>query len=391
MRIVVAPDSWKECLPAPAVAAALAAGATRACPAATIVSAPVADGGEGFAATLALATHGALLDATVAGPLGEAVSASFARLGEGTTFAIEMAAAAGLELVPAERRDPSATTTFGVGELVRRALDLGARKLIFGLGGSATNDGGAGLAAALGYRLLDEHGHAIPPTGAGLARLHRIDASAVDPRLAGVSAEAACDVANPLLGVRGAAAVFGPQKGASPQMVAKLDANLARWAERLRLDLGRVVAALPGAGAAGGFGAGLAALLGATLRPGIDLVLDALRFDELLAEADLCLTGEGALDASSLHGKATLGVARRCRAAGVPCVALCGRREPEADALLDHGLTAMFTVAPRTADWPDARVQASTWIADAARHAVALFAADGRMSPDATPHRHADR
>ncbi len=381
MRIVLAPDSWKECLAAPAVAAALARGLRRACPAAELVELPVADGGEGTVAALVAATGGSFRTVMVRGPLGAPLAARFGFLGDGTTAVVEMAAAAGLELLPPAQRDPLAADTFGVGELLRTAADAGAARIIVGLGGSATTDAGAGLARALGHRLLDEHGAPIPPGGGGLAKLSRWVAADRDRRFDTLPIDAACDVDNPLCGPHGAARVFSPQKNATPLQAEALDANLRRWAEIVRRDLGRAVAEVPGAGAAGGLGAGLLALTAARLRPGIDLALDAMGFDRLLAGADLCIASEGALDATTLRGKAVAGVARRCAAAGVPCLAFAGRVDLDAEGLAELGLAAAFGIAPRPATLAESQTHAAEWLANAAEQTLRLWLAAGGQRP----------
>jgi glycerate kinase len=353
MRWLICPDSFKDCARAEVVAHALARGVRRVQPDAAIHLAPLADGGEGTTAALVAATGGAFRESVVTGPLGQRLTATWGLLGDGSmavagaTAVIEMAAAAGLELVPPELRDPRATTTRGVGELLAAALEAGARTIILGIGGSATNDGGAGLAQALGARLTDAAGHELPPGGAALAQLAKIDASGLDPRLAEATVRVACDVDNPLCGPAGASAVYGPQKGATPAMVAQLDAALAHWAAIIRRDLGVDMAAMPGAGAAGGLGGGLLAFAGAQLRPGIDLVLDAVGFDRLLAEADVVLTGEGRLDDQTLRGKTICGVLRRARAAGVPVVAIAGAVTADREALRAAGLRAAIALPNR--------------------------------------------
>jgi glycerate kinase len=322
LRVLVAPDSFKGSLAAPAAAEAIAAGFAR-CGFATDAC-PLADGGEGTAGVLAAASGGRIERRTVAGPLGEPVCAEFAVLGDGETAVVEMAAASGLGLVAPGRLDPLRATTRGTGELVRAALDLGLRRVIVALGGSATNDGGSGAARALGARFLDDAGRELPDGGASLARLARIDVAGLDPRLREAAVTAACDVDNPLCGPRGASAVFGPQKGATPAMVAQLDAALRRYAQVVRRDLGVDVLDRPGAGAAGGLGGGLHAFCRAELRPGVDLVLDAVRFADRLRGCDLVVTGEGRIDGQTEGGKLPLGVARAAKRAGVPCLCLAG-------------------------------------------------------------------
>jgi len=315
-------------------------------PGAVVVKVPIADGGEGTVAALLDATGGRPRTTRVRGPLGAPVDATWGLLGDGQTAVIEMAAASGLPLLPAGQRDPRRATTFGTGELVRAALDEGLRRLVLGIGGSATNDAGAGLARALGVRFLDAGGAELPEGGAALARLARVDLSGLDPRLAAAELLVACDVDNPLTGPRGASAVYGPQKGATPEMVAELDAALATFAALARQATGRDVASLPGAGAAGGLGAGLLFFTPARLRPGVELVLESTGFDRLLAGATLVLTGEGRTDAQTAMGKAPVGVAAAARRHGVPVVCLSGGLGDGADEVLAHGIDALASVAP---------------------------------------------
>jgi glycerate 2-kinase len=319
VHVVIAPDSFKGSLPADRVAEAVADGLLRVRPDVEVVLRPIADGGEGTVAAALRAGYQART-ATVGGPDGRPVEAAFAV--DGTTAVLELASAAGLGQL--EELAPTTATTRGVGELLLAALDAGARQLVVGLGGSATTDGGAGLLQALGVRLLDADGRDIGPGGAGLAALDRIDAGARDPRLDEVSVQVASDVDNPLTGPRGAAAVYGPQKGARPDQVAALDAALARFAAVVRRDLGVQLEGRPAMGAAGGTAAGIAAVLRSTVVPGAGLVCDLVGLDEVLAGAALAITGEGALDEQTLHGKAPAEVAARARSAGVPCLAVAG-------------------------------------------------------------------
>jgi len=334
MKIVIAPDSFKESLSAAQVARALAEGARCACPAAEIDLCPMADGGEGTVDAMVAATGGTTQTVQVCGPLGEPVRARFGLLGGGGPPAavIEMAAASGLALVPAGRRDPLRTTTFGTGQLVLAALEAGARDVLVGVGGSATVDGGCGAAQALGVVFVARDGQpcVCGLAGGGLADVARIDLSDRDPRLADARVRVACDVTNPLTGPDGAAAVYGPQKGATGEAVAELEAALRHLAELIRRDVGLDVEALPGAGAAGGLAAGLVAFAGAALEPGADLVAEAVGLPARLAGADLCLTGEGKLDASSRFGKTAVGAARLAAAAGVPTVCIPGQAAGDA-------------------------------------------------------------
>lgn len=366
MRVVIAPDSFKECLDAAAVAGHLCEGWRRIRPADTVVLAPMADGGEGTAAALAAATGGTMNALTVRGPMGDPVRAAWALLGDGSTGVVEVAAASGLALVPVGMRNPLYASSFGTGQFVAAALDAGVRTLILALGGSATNDAGAGLAQALGYRLWDASGAPLDPGGAALANLHRIDALASHPRIAECAFLAACDVDNPLCGPRGASAVFGPQKGATPAMVETLDAALAHWAAIAARDLGQSVLDVSGAGAAGGLGAAAIAYLGATLRPGVDLVAEACGLREHITGADLILTGEGRLDAQSLGGKTPVGVARIAAMCSVPVVAVAGQSNLSVAAAQRAGFRAVHTLVRDGVDAADAMAHAGKHLEDVA-------------------------
>ena len=385
---MVAPDSFKGSLSAAEAAAAMAAGCRRAFAGGAGVEVdvcPVSDGGEGFVEAMHAAGGGLLHTVEVTGPLGEAVAARWAELPDGTA-AIAMSEAAGLTLVPEDRRDPTRTTTFGVGELINAALGAGCRRLIVGLGGSATCDGGMGMAAALGVRFRDAAGRDVTllPVDGALGAVREIDLTGLDPRLtgvagvgevAGVEVTAACDVTNPLTGPRGAAAVYGPQKGATPGQVERLDRGLADLAAVLRGRHGVEIESLPGAGAAGGLGGGLVAFCGAALRPGIGLVLEALRFHERVTGCDLCLTGEGKLDGQTLSGKAVSGVAAAAGDApgggpgeGVPVWALVGRAEAGLDAA-SLGLAGVREIGPGLPPAESMR-RAASLLADAAEAVV---------------------
>jgi len=346
MRIIVAPDSFKGCLSALGVAQAMARGIHEVWPRAEVVQVPIADGGEGTVEAMVAATGGRLERTRVAGPLGDPVDAAWGVLGDGRTAVVEMAAASGLPLVPPARRDPRAASTAGTGQLVRAVLDAGLRKLVIGIGGSATNDGGTGLASALGARFLDAQGRNLPPGGAALARLDRIDLAGLDPRLDELEILVACDVDNPLTGPRGASAVYGPQKGATPEMVAELDHALEVLARVATAATGRSVADQPGAGAAGGLGAGLLWFTPARLRPGVGIVLEATGFEAKVAGADLVFTGEGRTDAQTAMGKAPVGVAAVAQRHGVPVVCLAGGLGEGADAVLRHGIAAVASIVP---------------------------------------------
>jgi glycerate kinase len=331
---VVAPNPFKGSLGAPEAAHAIALGIIDACPEAKVVEVPVADGGEGTVAALVAARGGELVTVPVEGPLGDPVLATFGLI-DATTAVVELAASSGLSLVPPERRDPRLTSTYGFGQILEAARRRGARRIIAGVGGSATNDGGAGMAQALGFRLLDARGQDLPRGGAALARLARIEPDRFDPAWRDVEVEVAVDVTNPLTGPEGASVVYGPQKGASPEVVAELEAALERFAQ----VIGRSVADLPGAGAAGGAAAGLVFFLGAKLRRGAPLVVEAAGLERALAGADVVFTGEGRVDRQTTYGKGPMEVARRARAAGVDVVLLAGSRGPGWEAVLDHGVT----------------------------------------------------
>src|SRR5213594_1013702 len=322
-RVIVAPQSFKGSADAVAVASAIARGVRRARPDARIEEMPLADGGEGTVRALVTATKGGLRRSRVHDPLGREIDAEWGVLGDGTTAVVEMAAASGLPLLEPSERDPRVTSTRGTGELILAAAASGAHRIVIGIGGSATNDGGAGMARAFGYRFLDREGNELPEGGAALIRLGRTDGQ-TDPRLVRPSIEVACDVRNPLLGPEGASAVYGPQKGATPEVVRELDAALARYADVVEAFVGRPIRDVPGAGAAGGLGAGLLAFLDARLVSGADLVLRAVRFAERLRGADLVITGEGRIDRQSAYGKLTGAVTAAARAAGVPVVAVVG-------------------------------------------------------------------
>ena len=347
MKIVIAPQGFKAGISGMDAARAIARGVVAAVPDAETVLAPVADGGDGTMNALVEGTGGQVFTSTVTGPLGQPLDAQWGVMGDGKTAVIEMALASGLALVPQRRRNPRVTTTAGTGEILGEALDRGYTRIIVGLGGSATNDGGAGLATALGARFLDSSGDPLAPGGSALARLDRIVADGLHPALEGATVIAATDVTNPLCGPDGASAVFGPQKGANPDMVQELDAALGNYARVVARDLGRDVSEQPGAGAAGGLGAGLIAFTGATLQSGIDMVCEVIDFDSLLQGADLVITGEGRADRSTIFNKAPVGVARHAQAHGVPTVLLAGGLGPGHEELYGHGLASIVCIADR--------------------------------------------
>lgn len=377
MKIVIAPDSFKESLSAMAVADAIEAGFKQVLPNATYVKLPMADGGEGTVQSLVDATGGRILPVEVTAPLGNKVQGFVGLLGDGERAVIEMAAASGIHLVAPEQRNPLLTSSFGTGELILAALEMGVKHLILGIGGSATNDGGAGMIQALGGKLLKADGAPIALGGAGLSELAAIDLSSLDPRLGELVIEVACDVNNPLCGPKGASAVFGPQKGATPEMVAQLDANLSRYADRIEQALGKQVKDIPGAGAAGGMGAALVGLLGAELKPGIQIVIEALKLAEEVADADLVITGEGRIDSQTVHGKTPIGVARCAKQFGKPVIGISGCLTDDCGVVHDHGLDAVFAVVNRAMSLPEALESASTNIQLTARNVAALYQLKG--------------
>lgn len=347
MRIVVAPDSYKGSASALAVAQAMERGIHQVFPAAEVCKTPIADGGEGTVEALVTATGGQFRQTQVAGPLGDPITARWGILGDGKTAVIEMAAASGLPLLTPEQRDPRLTTTFGTGELLRAALDAGLRNIILGIGGSATNDAGAGLAQALGARFTGEDGAELPRGGAALVCLKQIHLESLDPRLRETEITVACDVDNPLCGPRGASAVFGPQKGATPEMVAELDAALAHFAALATSATGRPVADQPGAGAAGGLGAAMLFFTPARLRPGVDIVLEAVRFADVVKDAAFVITGEGRTDFQTAFGKAPVGVARVAKQFDVPVFCLSGALGDGTDTLVNHGIDALLSICDK--------------------------------------------
>lgn len=356
MTILVAPSGFKESLCVTDVTKSISDGILRAMPDAEILEAPMVDGGEGTTEALVRATGGTIIPTRVTGPVGDPVDSFFGFLGGPgpRTVVIEMAAAAGLSLVPRDQRNPMLTTSFGVGELILHALDAGAEQILVGCGDSGINDGGAGLAQALGARLLDEEGAEIGRGGAELMWLHRLDLSTLDPRLKTVQIDAAVNWHNMLLGPRGVARVFGPQKGATPDQVDYLDAALQRWATAIRAETGFDVGDAQGAGASGGLGAGLIAFAGATLHPRFDIVMNYLDFDRLLGKAELVITAEGSLDGQSPYGKVPCEVARRAAERGIPTVALAGTIGKDVDLTFDHGISAFASILKRPCTLEDA-------------------------------------
>ena len=344
-KIVIASDSFKGSLSSAEVAACGERAVHRLFPDCKVVQLPVADGGEGTAETLTAALAGQPVTAIVHDPLGRLITARYGWIAQEQTALIEMAAASGLPLLPLEERNPWLTSTYGTGELIRNALERGCHKFLIAIGGSATNDGGMGLLQALGFRFLDAEGKELPGCGGSLQQIQQIDSSGVLVDLAQCQFTVACDVTNPFYGPTGAAYVFAPQKGADAEMVEALDQGLRHFAQLIHTTQGIAIDQLAGAGAAGGLGGGLVAFLNARLTPGIEMVLDALRFDTQITGADLIITGEGKLDAQTCMGKTPLGILRRAQQQGIPVVALGGAVEAS-EALNQCGFLAVFPILP---------------------------------------------
>ncbi|MGC3931921.1 glycerate kinase [Pseudomonas atacamensis] len=344
MKIVIAPDSFKDSLSAQGVAEAIALGLAQVWPQATLIKCPMADGGEGTVESILAACEGELRRTRVRGPLGAPVDAAWGWLPHNRTAIIEMAEASGLQLVPPGQRDACISSTFGTGELIRAALDAGAQRVILAIGGSATNDGGAGAMQALGVKLLDAQNQPLVPGGLALAQLARLDMSGLDRRLADVRFDIAADVNNPLCGPHGASAIFGPQKGASPAQVVQLDQALGHFAKLCAQALGKDVRDEPGSGAAGGLGFAAKAFLGAQFQAGVEVVAELVGLAEAVKDADLVITGEGRFDAQTLRGKTPFGVARVAKQHAVPVVVIAGTLGDGYQELYQHGIDAAFAV-----------------------------------------------
>ncbi len=370
MKVVIAPQSFKGSISALDAARAMEQGVKRVFPDMETVLAPVADGGDGTLETLVEATEGDIRSATVTGPIGEPVEAEWGALGDGETAMIEMARTSGLALLSLDERDPLRATTYGLGEIIREALDAGFRSFIVGIGGSATNDGGAGMAQALGVRLLDESGNDLPPGGAALAGLRKIDASGLDARAAASQFSVACDVSNPLTGPEGASAVYGPQKGATPELVEQLDAALGNFAEVVERDIGRSIDDVPGSGAAGGLGGGMMAFLDGSLRAGVDIVLDQVGLNEQLEGADLVITGEGQLDFQTVYHKAPIGVTWRAKERGIPVIAISGSLGQGFEDVHPEGIDAVASIVCAPMSLDEASTRSGELISDAVAEAM---------------------
>ncbi|MCE0556339.1 glycerate kinase [Motilimonas sp. E26] len=381
MKIVIAPDSFKESLTALEVANAIEQGFKQVFPNASYIKVPVADGGEGTVQAMVDATQGELVSCQVHAPLGNIVTAQYGLLGGGEVAVIEMAAASGLHLVPIEQRNPMQTCSFGTGELILDALDRGVKKIVIGLGGSATNDGGMGMLCALGMGFLNEADEPVARGGQGLGEIQQINVSALDPRLASVDIEVACDVDNPLCGPLGASAVFGPQKGADAAMVTALDANLAHYADCIKQALGKDVADIKGAGAAGGMGAGVLAFFNAKLRPGIDIVMETVGLAQQVEGADLVITGEGRIDSQTIQGKTPMGVTRVANLHGCPVIGIAGCVSEDYGVVHQHGLVAVFPAVPRAMSLAQALASGALNISNTSRNIAMTLKLGQQLKP----------
>lgn len=379
MKIVVAPGSFKGSLTASKVADAVEKGFRRIFLDADIVKIPMADGGDGTLQCLVKATNGKIINEIVTGPLGNMVKACYGVLGDKETVIIETASASGLKLLKPEEYNPMLTTTYGTGELIKSALDKGYRKLIIGVGGSATNDAGAGMAQALGVNLLDSSGKDIPFGGAGLKRLDKIDISGIDERIAETETVVACDVSNPLTGVYGAANVYSKQKGATPKMIKELDNYLEHFAKIVERDLGKDIREVPGSGAAGGTGAGLIVFLDAKLKPGADVVSEKLKLSEHIRDADLVVTGEGKIDSQTVYGKTPVGVAKIAKKFGIPVLVIAGQINGGVEKLYGLGIDAMLSITPGPISKEESILNAEKLIVSTSESAARIIKTGLRM------------
>lgn len=372
MKILIAPDSFKGSNSSLKVAEAIEEGVYRVFPEALVEKVPIGDGGEGTVDALVEANEGEIVSLQVEGPLGHPVDSFYGIVDEGTAV-IEMAAASGLDLLPVDQRDVLRASTYGTGQLIMHALEQGAEEIILAIGGSATNDGGTGMAAALGFRFLDAQGEELSPGGAALQNLASIDDSRVDPRVRKARFRVACDVNNPLLGERGASAVYGPQKGAGPQDVQTLDAALKQLAKIVELQFGQKVDESPGAGAAGGLGYGLLVFCDASLEKGIDIVLDAVDFNERLENKDMVITGEGKIDGQTAYGKVPIGIAYRAKQKGVPVLVIAGDIGDGIEAVYDKGIDAVMSTVNRAMSLEEAMGNGRALLIDGAERAMRMI------------------
>ena len=380
MKVVIAPQSFKGSISALEAAKAMESGVMQVVPDAETALVPIADGGDGTLETLVEASQGHVRSAKVTGPLGKKVEAKWGALGDGRTAVIEMARSSGLALLDRKKLDARRATTYGLGEVILAALKADYRHFIIGIGGSATNDAGAGMAQALGIKLLSASGGELGRGGAPLSKLDRIDTSGLDSRARESTFEVACDVSNPLCGPEGASAVYGPQKGASPEDIRELDSALLRFAHVARRDLEVEVNHMPGAGAAGGLGAGMAAFLSGRLRPGVEIIMDAVGLRDHMAGADLVLTGEGQMDFQTVFSKAPIGVSKLARDLGVPVVAICGSLGNDFDKVHQHGIDAAFAITTRPMTLEQASSSAADLIATTTEEAIRALKVGARLT-----------
>jgi glycerate 2-kinase len=373
MKFILAPDSFKESMTAKRAALAMEEGIRRVFPDAECVIIPMADGGEGTVQSLVDGTKGIFVEVEVTGPLGEKVKAEYGLLRNGQTAVIEMASASGIELIKKVDRNPLITTTFGTGELIKHALNLGAKNILIGIGGSATNDGGVGMLQALGVSFKDKESQEIPYGGGNLGRIHSIDLSGIDKRLYSTKIEVACDVTNPLIGKNGASYIFGPQKGASPEVVEELEQNLSHYAQMIKVLLGIDIAKIEGSGAAGGLGAGLLAFLNADLKKGINLVIEHTRLKERMVGASYVFTGEGSIDGQTVYGKTPFGVASTAKKLKIPVIAFAGKIGKELDVLYGHGFTSIVSILKELTPIDEALKMGSANLADAVENVCRII------------------
>ena len=378
LKIVIAPDSFKESLSATEVAESIQKGIVSAIPSASIVKVPMADGGEGTVQSLVQSTGGRIIQTQVHDPLMRKITSFFGVLGDKQTAVIEMAAASGIELIPAYERNPLKTNSYGTGELIKSALDTGAKKLIIGIGGSATNDGGVGMLQALGIRFLDNNGFEIGPGGGSLDKLKDIDITKIDTRLKSTKIVVASDVNNPLFGENGASSIFGPQKGASPEMVKRLDNNLTHFARITEKFLKKQFHSTPGAGAAGGLGFGLIAWLNAEIKPGFEIIAKQAGLEEKIRESDLVITGEGKIDAQSKFGKTPYGVAMLAKKYQVPVLAFAGIVEDEARKTYHDLFQMIIPIAEKTMSLEESKKNAAPLLQKAASIAIKQYIQDNK-------------
>lgn len=376
MKILIAPDSFKDCLPASEVALSIELGIRKVFPDAKIIKIPLADGGEGTVEALVNATGGEIINIQVHDPLMRKIDSFFGILGNRKTAIIEMAAASGIELLTEKERNPWLTTTFGTGELIKAALDFGCQTILIGIGGSATVDGGAGMVQALGVELLDKKNKSIAKGGKGLAQLNTINTDTLDIRLKGKKIWVACDVKNPLLGENGAAKVYGSQKGANPEMINKLEQNLAHYSEVIETQLGIAIANIPGTGAAGGLGAGFMAFLNAELKPGFELISEIVHLAEQIVNADLVITAEGKIDYQTRFGKTPAGVAGIAKNFNKPLLAFAGSLGPRVESLNELGFTSIIPITDKPMSLQESITNAGELLMNAAERTMRILKLD---------------